>query len=228
VQDNDKGTWEAYQNRYWPHKYIVDSEGYIRYDHIGEGGYSDTEKVIQSLLAERAASIGTNLTFDKSISSPKNAQSVDFGRIYTTELYFGYQYAKTPLGNPEGFKPDQVVKYTIPTTNANFAPNTIYLDGKWKNNADNMELQDNEGHILLLYSAKAVNIVAGGQGQLKVSEDNSIITSKSRGLDVSEQGQVVINGQRLYNVAMHDNYGEHKLILDVIGKGSQIYSFTFG
>jgi hypothetical protein len=29
--------------------------GYIRYDHIGEGSYDQTEKAIQSLLVERAA-----------------------------------------------------------------------------------------------------------------------------------------------------------------------------
>jgi thiol-disulfide isomerase/thioredoxin len=50
IQDNDKGTWNAYENQYWPQKYIVDHEGYIRYDHIGEGGYSETEEVIHSLL----------------------------------------------------------------------------------------------------------------------------------------------------------------------------------
>jgi len=55
VQDNDKGTWNAYENRYWPRIYLVDTEGYIRYDHIGEGGYAEIEKVIQSLLQERAA-----------------------------------------------------------------------------------------------------------------------------------------------------------------------------
>src|SRR5919107_290699 len=58
VQDNDKGTWDAYENRYWPRKYLIDNEGYIRYDHIGEGGYAETEKVIRSLLAERAAQTG--------------------------------------------------------------------------------------------------------------------------------------------------------------------------
>ncbi|HET6726981.1 MAG TPA: thioredoxin family protein, partial [Nitrososphaeraceae archaeon] len=41
--DNDHGTWNAFQNSYWPRKYLVDSEGYIRYDHIGEGGYVETE-----------------------------------------------------------------------------------------------------------------------------------------------------------------------------------------
>src|SRR5688572_7548455 len=62
AQDNEKGTWEAYENRYWPRKYLIDNEGYVRYDHIGEGAYAETEKVIQSLLAERAASIGLNAT----------------------------------------------------------------------------------------------------------------------------------------------------------------------
>jgi thiol-disulfide isomerase/thioredoxin len=50
IQDNDNGTWNAYENQYWPQKYIVDSEGFIRYEHIGEGGYAETEKVIESLL----------------------------------------------------------------------------------------------------------------------------------------------------------------------------------
>src|ERR671931_112850 len=92
VQDNDRGTWAAYENRYWPHKYLIDSEGYIRYDHIGEGGYAETEKVIQSLLTERAASMGVNSTIDQSISNPENAQSINFDQINTPELYFGYQF----------------------------------------------------------------------------------------------------------------------------------------
>ena len=228
VQDNDKGTWEAYQNRYWPHKYIVDDEGYIRYDHIGEGGYADTEKVIQSLLAEHAASKGANITIDKSVSNPQNAQSVDFGKINTPELYFGYQYARAPLGNPEGFKPDQVVKYTVPTDANNLTPNAIYLEGEWKNNADSMVLQSDSGRIMLIYSAKAANIVAGGHGQVQVSEDGASVTAKSRGSDVSEDGQLVINNQRLYNIAKHEQYGEHALVLDVKGGGFQIYTFTFG
>ena len=228
VQDNDKGTWEAYQNRYWPHKYIVDDEGYIRYDHIGEGGYADTEKVIQSLLAEHAASKGANITIDKSVSNPQNAQSVDFGKINTPELYFGYQYARAPLGNLEGFKPDQVVKYTIPTDANNLTPNAIYLEGEWKNNADSMVLQSDSGRIMLIYSAKAANIVAGGHGQVQVSEDGASVTAKSRGSDVSEDGQLVINNQRLYNIAKHEQYGEHTLVLDIKGRGFQIYTFTFG
>jgi thiol-disulfide isomerase/thioredoxin len=227
LQDNDKGTWKAFENRYWPHKYLIDDEGYVRYDHIGEGGYAETEKVIQSLLAERAAHMGVNATIDRSISNPENTQSVNFGRIDTPELYFGYQFARAQLGNAEGFRPDQIVTYKIPES-ATITPNRIYLDGDWKNNADNMELQSAEGRIVLSYSAKSVNIVAGGNGNLYISEDGSNLTGSSRGLDVSEQSAASIDGQKLYNLVMHEEYGKHQLVIDVSGKGFEIYTFTFG
>ncbi|MEK6869480.1 MAG: thioredoxin family protein, partial [Nanoarchaeota archaeon] len=53
VQDNNYETWRAYKNRYWPHKYLIDIDGFIRYDHIGEGAYAETERVIQELLKEK-------------------------------------------------------------------------------------------------------------------------------------------------------------------------------
>lgn len=55
LQDNSYATWKAYQNKYWPRDYLIDTQGFIRYDHIGEGGYDETEKAIQSLLAEQTA-----------------------------------------------------------------------------------------------------------------------------------------------------------------------------
>ena len=91
-----------------------------------------------------------------------------------------------------------------------------------------MELQSGEGRIVLSYSAKAVNIVAGGSGDLYISEDGSNLTGSSRGLDVSEQGAVSIDGQKLYNLVMHEQYGKHQLVIDVAGKEFQIYTFTFG
>ncbi len=46
VLDNDYGTWNAYGNNYWPRKYLIDIDGYVVYDHIGEGGYKETEEKI--------------------------------------------------------------------------------------------------------------------------------------------------------------------------------------
>jgi hypothetical protein len=52
TQDNDGATWRAYQNRYWPALYLIDKQGHIRYVHLGEGRYRETEENIQALLEE--------------------------------------------------------------------------------------------------------------------------------------------------------------------------------
>jgi thiol-disulfide isomerase/thioredoxin len=52
AQDNERKTWAAYRNRYWPTIYLIDKWGNIRYRHIGEGRYAQTEEAIQDLLAE--------------------------------------------------------------------------------------------------------------------------------------------------------------------------------
>ena len=50
--DNDFSNWKCYGNRYWPAMYLIDKRGMIRYVRIGEGGYHETERQIQLLLAE--------------------------------------------------------------------------------------------------------------------------------------------------------------------------------
>ena len=52
AQDNDGSTWAAYQNAYWPTFYLIDKRGHIRYVHVGEGAYEETEANIKALLAE--------------------------------------------------------------------------------------------------------------------------------------------------------------------------------
>jgi thiol-disulfide isomerase/thioredoxin len=49
-QDNQFKTWQAYQNQYWPHLFLADRQGILRYDHIGEGAYDQTEQTIRQLL----------------------------------------------------------------------------------------------------------------------------------------------------------------------------------
>ena len=52
AQDNDGTTWSVYKNRYWPTLYLIDKDGQIRYVHIGEGAYKETEEAIRMLLGE--------------------------------------------------------------------------------------------------------------------------------------------------------------------------------
>jgi len=148
------------------------------------------------------------------VIKPGSLYYVDLRQSTTPEIYVGYNTAKTPLGNPEGFKPDQTVSYSIPY-NTNFKPSIAYLQGKWKNNPDNMELQNDTGRIVLIYYAKSVNIIAGGNGGGVVFNDEGIergaaaaaatTSNKSLGQDLSSDGSFRIDGQRLYNLAIHNN-----------------------
>jgi hypothetical protein len=52
VQDNDLAIWNRYGIRAWPTAVLVDRAGIVRYRHIGEGAYAETEALIRDLLAE--------------------------------------------------------------------------------------------------------------------------------------------------------------------------------
>jgi thiol-disulfide isomerase/thioredoxin len=227
--DNEHDTWNAFHNSYWPRKYLIDAEGFIRYDHIGEGGYMETENAFRNLLAERAIQQNISLTdVNQTNLGVSESQSVDFNQINTPELYFGYQYARSELGNSEGFNPDKIARYTLPSSN--LVPNVIYLEGKWKNNADSMELVGNRGKIVLDYSAKSINVVAGGKGEIAVKEfgKGNQTNNPYRGNDLDNEGKLTIDGQRLYNIGSHQDYGNRQVEIDVSGPGFRIYTFTFG
>ena len=53
-------------------------------------------------------------------------------------------------------------------------------------------------------------------------------SNNSLGEDLSSDGSFRIDGQRLYNLAIHNNYTAHYIVIDVKGKGFQFYTFTFG
>jgi hypothetical protein len=103
-----------------------------------------------------------------------------------------------------------------------------------------MELQSDSGRIVLTYYAKSVNLIAGGKGGGVVFNDEEIgggrsaaaastaISNKSLGQDLSPDGSFRIDGQRLYNLAIHNNYAAHSIVIDVKEKGFQFYTFTFG
>ena len=52
VTDNDYSTWKAYKVEAWPTLFLLDKQGRVRWTHVGEGYYDQTEEVIKKLLAE--------------------------------------------------------------------------------------------------------------------------------------------------------------------------------
>jgi cytochrome c biogenesis protein CcdA/thiol-disulfide isomerase/thioredoxin len=132
VQDNDFATWRAYNNRFWPAKYFIDKEGYIRYTHFGEGEYDESEKVIQELLKEAGAS---------DVNSDINNPRYDvFAK--TPETYLGL----ARRGNNVNFTGEwkNFNEYTNPQKGAyltiNFEAKEVYLVMRTKGNPANVKV----------------------------------------------------------------------------------------
>ena len=224
VQDNNYRTWRAYKNRYWPRKYLIDIDGFIVYDHIGEGAYEQTEAKIQQLLKERMERLGQEIELSE-IEKPEGAVEVQQGRVQTPEIYFGYKFTRGNFGNKEGFKPEEIVEYKIP---AKVEANKAYIEGSWKNLQDGMELVSDTGRIFLPFSAKVVNIVAGSdqEAKVKISVDLQDLNDDNKGKD-TENSVSVVKDHDLYNL-VDGQYGDYLLVLNINNTGFRIFTFTFG
>ncbi|MCV0367397.1 MAG: redoxin domain-containing protein [Nitrosopumilus sp.] len=224
VMDNDMETWKAFENRYWPRKYIADHEGYIRYDHIGEGGYQETEKIIQQLLEERNASLGIQMASSGPLVELEEFEHTMFR---TPELYFGYNFAqnRNQLGSDEGFQPEKIVSYSEPDK---IDLHKFYPIGNWKNHEDSMELASANGSIKLLYNAKEVNLVTANNAELEIFLDGEPLPSKYSGKDIIFENKITVSEPGLYNIISSEISSSHTMEIKVVGKGFQIFTFTFG
>jgi len=226
VLDNDMETWKAFENRYWPRKYIADHEGYIRYDHIGEGGYQETEKIIQQLLEERQSSLGI-----QTVSAVPLVEIEEFEHTMfrTPELYFGYMFAqnRNQLGNEEGFQPGNTVTYSD-NRNGKTDLHKFYLTGDWKNHEDSMELISETGTIKVRYNAKEVNIVTDSNAELKIFLDGKPLEQKYSGKDIPSGNSIIVSEPNLYNIINSKNSASHLMEIEINGKGFQMFTFTFG
>jgi len=77
--------------------------------------------------------------------------------------------------------------------------------------------------------------VASGKGQTGIVTDDGVgvsaivkMLNKSLGVDLTKEGKFVLDDQRLYNLALYNDYGAHSIVIDVKGKGFQLYTYTFG
>ena len=214
VQDNNYATWGAYKNRFWPRKYLIDQHGLIRYDHIGEGAYAQTEAKIQELLSEIEPDMPKKNLTNIPDTAPKRKQ--------TPELYAGFEFALPrgqDIGNPGGLQ-GGVEEYSF---DGALTHDRIYLKGLWESKEDNLEAKG-PASIFLGYTSSAVNIVADG-GDMEVWLNGKKITAEEAG-DAVKGSIAKVTEPDLYNV-VRSEYGSNILELRV-DQGFTFNAFTFG
>ncbi len=225
VLDNEYATWNAFGNQYWPRKYLIDIDGYIVYDHAGEGNYDVTEKAIQAALKERAERLGTGMP-TTAIAAPSGAVSdSDLQKINSPETYFG-SGRNEYFGNGNA----SVAGEQTLTMPASIQPNMFYLSGKWNFVAEYATNETAGAKLKFQYNSKGVYFVAASDKpvKIKVTRDGGQSLGTARGADVDANGEVTIQMNRLYKLIDDSNYATHTIEIEIEGTGLQAYTFTFG
>ncbi|MEK7070256.1 MAG: cytochrome c biogenesis protein DipZ, partial [Patescibacteria group bacterium] len=213
VQDNEFRTWRAYDNHYWPAKYLIDTDGYIRYTHFGEGEYDETEKMIQKLLKDAGAE-------DISEDTKNPLQVQNFAR--TPESYLGYERLDR-FFSPENILENRESSYTSPR---DLRANTLAYEGKWivMNEYANPQ---KDARLHFNFDAKEVYLVMRPKtdtARIKIFVDGS---SQYFGQDVKD-GIVTVDADRLYKLIFLPIPGRHTMMLEFLDGNVELFAFTFG
>jgi len=231
VIDSNREIFKAFANRYWPTKYLLDQEGYLRYGHFGEGGYGECEQAIQELLREINPAVDL-----PSLMEPMREED-HLGAVChraTGELYLGNRRGR--IGNEGGFKEDQIADYAFAGT---MEENFFYADGRWASTAEYFEAVEDGPHTLRLkYEAAAVNLVMAcphaPSGEVEILQDGKPLSLQQATRDTrfrsgaggTEQSYMVVDSARMYFLVDNREFGSHELVLRC-SAGIAAFAFTF-
>ena len=231
VIDSNREIWKAFANRYWPTKYLLDKDGYLRYGHFGEGGYGECEEVIQELLREIDPTIQLPVLVEQ-LREEDHMGAVCYRA--TGELYLGNRRGR--IGNEGGFKEDQIADYSF---TGDLDENFFSANGRWASTAEYFEAAESGPHTLRLkYEASAVNLVMAcphaASAEVTILQDGNPLTRQQAtkdtrfrpGTNGAEESYVTVDSARMYFLVDDHEFGEHELELRC-APGVAAFAFTF-
>lgn len=227
VIDNQYLTWNAYKNTAWPHLYLIDMNGNIVYDHLGDSAYEATEAKIMELLAARAKKLDVPFNY-QAFEIPKGATQTDATKLGSYEAFFGAarnQSISGGVARKEGIQSFGVA--------ADPALNTITLSGVWsftKEYAQNMTEDTTANYRYRAQSAYAT-MSSDDVVRVKVLRDGKPLDVTAAGKDIRfEKGDSVfyVKDARIYEIIKDvSGYGEHTITLIPETGGLKMFVLMF-
>jgi cytochrome c biogenesis protein CcdA/thiol-disulfide isomerase/thioredoxin len=200
--DNDYATWNGYQNLYWPAEYLIDADGTIRHTKFGEGDYDTTERLIRQLLLDANPGVKLPAATNAVDATPRTG--------LTPETYLGAGKAVNYGGAGEYKAGTATFAYPPTLPDDRFA-----LRGRWILDDQGATADSDDAAIRLNYTGKSVYVVVGGTGTITVVRGGKTTATPIGGPPTVHQ------------IAAEETPGRDQLDMRV-GKGLQVFSFTFG
>jgi thiol-disulfide isomerase/thioredoxin len=237
VLDGNSIIWQRYENQFWPHDFLINGDGRVVLDHVGEGDYPATERKIQSLIRVQQPKAA--------LPAPMELLAVDNydkpGAVcypQTPEVYVGLWHAPdAALGNRQGYHRGEVVDYT--DSGRNHMDGLVYLQGPWFNAEQAMVHARVDpaatDHLALRYHAIQVVSVLKSEGDkpitVYVDQDGKPLAKRDAGADIrydsTGRSYTVVDAPRAYELVMNRYFGHHDLQLQPVEYGLGVYTFAF-
>jgi thiol-disulfide isomerase/thioredoxin len=225
--DSEYVIWRAFNNNSWPAQYFIDAQGRVRHTHIGEGGYDQSEMVIQRLLMEAGTSgIGDDLV---SVAPRGFEVAADWASLKSPENYVGYERTDG-FASPGGATRDKSRMYELPPR---LGRNDWALSGDWTIKRDAAELNKPNGRIVYRFHARDLHLVMGPQSKgmpvrFRVSIDGQP-PGPAHGLDVDADGNGTVVEPRLYQLLRQPKpIVDRQFEIEFLDAGVETFAFTFG
>ncbi len=216
VQDNKYGTWNAWQNEYWPAEYLIDAKGQVRHVQFGEGDYKQSEAAVRALLADAGAT---------SLPPPMTATAIMASAgLGTAETYLDTQprqqnfASKLVSGN-----------HDYPGASS-LSLNQFALKGPWNASQESITVEGSGASISGAVQAAKVYLVLTSAGNVprqgRVLLDGQPIPNAHAGADV-KNGLLTVTGERLYSLVSFPTAQQFTFTVQ-LPPGVSAYDFTFG
>jgi cytochrome c biogenesis protein CcdA/thiol-disulfide isomerase/thioredoxin len=201
--DDNYGTWNAYDNEYWPADYLIDAQGNVRHEHFGEGDYSMTEQLIRELLIDAHPGLVLPPATDLPDLTPTGEMN--------PETYVGYERLQYLVGE-SSVAENTAASYHFPSS---LPAGGLGLSGTWTEHSQEATA-GRAAKLELGFVAKDIYLVLGGSGTIQES------------INGRHTATIKVSGvPGLYTLYHASSTGSGTLLLQV-SPGVQVYDFTFG
>ena len=217
LNDPERINWENYGNTYWPRAALINADGELIMDHVGESGYDEIEEaIIKELRKMKQLEAASRIKEEKHYYAPNISPEIYAGSSRNAGL--GSAKVCSKRGCDEFYDAGK------------YHQDIIYVQGDWKQTSEYLEFMGDKGHIAFQYYAKEVNVVMEGKGLATIFLNDKPLMGMEAGKDVRvSQGKSLahLEGADLYQLVHKPDYQQS--VLKIIPfKGLKVYAYTFG
>jgi thiol-disulfide isomerase/thioredoxin len=225
--DSDHAIWNAFSNHYWPAFYFVDAQGQIRHHRFGEGGYEESEMILQQLLTEaQRDGIDQDLV---SVNPDGVEAAADWASLRSPENYLGYERTEN-FASFNSSVLDIPHVYAIPVR---LRLNQWALAGNWTVERPAIVLNEPEGQLAYRFHARDLHLVMGpatpGTAVRFLVHLDGQPPAAAHGTDVDDQGHGTVTEPRLHQLIRQPGSVTDRIFeITFLDPGLRAYAFTFG